>query len=250
MSERPALEEQPELLDAASYPERHDMVAMIRARSFLPQKAPKVFSHSGKLLIKRLKADQVGCEMLCWAVKLGLAARYIAWRFGISPNSVVNVRQAMTERGELEAVGKRIDTLLDRFVEVGYERITEGVLSGEIHPGQLPIPVLAGDDKRRQRDAGMVVGTDRTQAAVTAEQVMLAVAMARRAIESGSDARASKQAQIGHILDLDTGLDTAQAPSAAPIPTPQADVADPRGGGRDPAGAPNGRGDAPENSQP
>jgi hypothetical protein len=247
MSAAPAaLEEQPELFTPGDYPERHDIVAMIRGRSFLPINAPKVFSHSGKLLIRRLKADQVGCEMLCWAVKSGLSARYIAYRFGISPNSVVNVRDAMTERGELEAVGKRIDRLLDRFVELGYERINEGVVSGEIHPGQLPIPVLAGDDKRRQRDAGMVVGTDRTQAAVTMEQVLLEAAVARRAIESGSAALGSKPAQIGPVIDLATELATGDEA----ISTLHANDGEPGGGGRDPAGAQNDRGDPSENSNP
>jgi hypothetical protein len=171
-------------------------------------------------LIRKLKADPETCEAICWAIAVGLAAREIARRFGISPNSVVAVREAMTERGELEATGKRIDRLLNAFVEVGYERILEGTLNGEIHPGQLPIPVLAADDKRRQRDAGMVVGTERTVAEVTVEHIVLEQEMMRRQLLS-SEVQSVAPVQIaqesGRSDGPDTGSDTGnvvQAPGS------------------------------------
>jgi DNA-binding Lrp family transcriptional regulator len=241
------LEEQPWLMSSDHFPERPDIVQMVRCRSFIADKPPaKVFRHSGKILFKRLRADPETCEALCWAIKLGMSAREVARRFGMSPNSVVQIREAMDERGELEAIGRRIDRRLNQFVELGYEVIIEGAATGAIHPGQLPIPVLAADDKRRQRDAGMVVGTERTQAAVTMEQVMLAAALARRAIESGSDARAAKAKQIGPVLDLDTGLAT----GPQPVSTPHATAVEGGGGDRPSAAGQNDRGDAPENSNP
>jgi hypothetical protein len=243
--EPPALrEEQPWLMSSDLFPERPDVVQLIRSRSFVGEKPPaKVFKHTGKIVVKRLKADPETCEALCWAIKVGLSAREVARRFGISPKSVVQIREAMDERGELAPIGQRIDRRLNQFVELGYEVIIEGAAVGVIHPGQLPIPVLAADDKRRQRDAGMVVGTERTQASVTAEQIILEVALARRAIESGSDASTIPPAQMGPVLELATGLATAQDLPAAP-------EAEAGGGGRDPAATRHDRRDTPEKSTP
>src|SRR6266536_5910712 len=134
-----------ELFDESMLPVREDLVQAVRHRSFLPEQAgpKKVFTHSGRLVIKRLMNDDELCEAICTALYLGLSARLVGKRFGISPKSVANIREAMTNRGALASVRLRIQAKLDRVIELGLEYWEEGILTGTIPPGSNSIPVLA-----------------------------------------------------------------------------------------------------------
>ena len=207
--------EQPELPVMASLPEREDLVEMVRARSFLPNGTPKRFKHSGKIVVKRLRNNEELATLTCLLLRAGVSQRLVAIRTGISTNSVGAIVEAMRNRGELESVRLRVDRVLDRFVEVGLERVVDGILHGEIHPGQLTIPVLAAYDKKAQRDAGMVVGTQRTVTEVTVDQVMAAYRLARESQSLGS---VRKALPLQGVVELDTVQDTAPTAATAAAP--------------------------------
>lgn len=208
--------EQPEF-DAAFFrglPERDDVVNLVKSRHFLLPERVKVFRHTGRNLVKRLKGAPELAVQICWSLRSGMSARACAIRYSISPNSVTAVRDALRERGELEAVAKRVDSILDRFIELSSERIEEGILMGEVHPGQLPIPLMAAIDKRSQRDAGMVLGTERTQGDALLENLNAAWELARRKAAFDSESK-SKDAQVidvqtsdGVRLESDTSPET------------------------------------------
>ena len=211
-----------ELFDEASLPVREDLVEMVQARSFLPEKRPDSARFSGKITLKRMLNNEEHCEQVCTAIAVGLSVRLIAKRFQLSPHSVVRIRQAMEERGELEAVGKRIRQKLDRFIELGLERMVEGVVNGEIHPGQLPIAVLAGIDKKGQLDAGVVPGTSVLVGEAEGAQIRAYFEALKRAREAATEVQSTGSA--AQVIDavrvpaselvLDTPLATSDAPLA------------------------------------
>lgn len=235
-------ESQPELPALTRVEERPDVVAMVEARSFVGQKPPRVFTRTGKILLKELRSDEEYCVALCFALRLGMSARLVASRFRISRASLAAVRHAMTERGELAPVRTRVDRLLDDMVEEGMEHVLDGIRTGKIHPGQLSIPVLAAYDKKAQRDAGIVVGTQRTVAAVTTEQLLAELAALEAIADSGSAAGPVIPVQTEAVPAVDTGVDTAPGPVPAPSggadPAAAAAAAPGGGGGRE-AGRPS-----------
>lgn len=198
-------------------PERPDVVAVVSSPHFSIPKEPKLFRHTGKNLIKRLKAAPDLALQICWALRSGASARAVAIRFSVSPNSVVAVRESLRERGELEAVAKRVDSILDRFIELASERIEEGILMNEVHPGQLPIPLMAAIDKRSQRDAGMVLGTERTQGEALLANLDSAWQAARKLATLDSESNAQRSEVVVHqscyslAVDVDTVSDTSAA---------------------------------------
>lgn len=199
--------EQLVLLDARSRPMRNDLVQMVKARSYV---------HTGKLLSK----DEELCRAVCRDLVAGLSGRKVAKKYGVSRNSVLAIEHAMRARGELEPLKKETARLLDEFIYLGLERITEAVAEDEISPGQLPIPIMAAIDKKGQLEAGMVPGTDRTVAEVTAEQVQAAFEAMKRArvlaIETTSDANTVEPQQTLAIAAQDTALDTTPPAPASP----------------------------------
>lgn len=205
-----------ELFDEGTLPVREDLVEMVQARSFLPEKRPDSARFSGKITIKRMLNNEELCEQVCTSIAIGLSVRLIAKRFQLSAHSVIRIRQAMETRGELEAVGKRIRQKLDRFIELGLERMEEGVLNGEIHPGQLPIAVLAAIDKKGQLDAGVVPGTsvlvgeaEGAQIRAYFEALRQAKAAATESQSIGHSAQGVElQVQASDVRPLDTPLDT------------------------------------------
>lgn len=203
-----------------SLPERPDVVDLVRAGDFLlPSKADgKQFKHTGKIIIKRLKSAPELAMSICWSLRSGMSARAVALAHRISPNSVATIAEALRERGELEAVSKRVDSILDRFIWLASERIEEGILLGEVHPGQLPIPLMAAIDKRSQRDAGMVLGTGITQGEAALAEIEARWAAAKRLVDLKSEADCVqvfdvKACDIG-VPVLDTSADT--LPAAVP----------------------------------
>ena len=201
-------EEQKELDICATLPEREDVVDCVRSAGFLLESGAKRFRHTGKNLVKRLQSAPELAQQVCLALRLGMSARGVAIKFGISPNSVQAIRLALRERGELEAVAKGVDRVLDEFIELAAERIKEGILLGQIHPGQLPIPLMAAIDKRSQRDAGVVLGTGRTEGSLVLENLDAAWELARRAVESESNAKRGQVVDITASDVVSSGADT------------------------------------------
>jgi hypothetical protein len=189
-------EEQPELLDAMQYARRLGVEDLVRAGSCLPAAPTETLKRcsnqrTGKILLKQLRDDPEFAEAICSALVLGMSARLVARRFAISPESVVVLREAMTERGELRPVRLRIQAKVDRLAEDGLDETWQGLMDGKIHPGQGWIPSLATVDKSAQAAAGMVSGTDRTVEEVTVARLMAArelVLAHRAAIDSDSGA--------------------------------------------------------------
>jgi len=198
--------DQPELLPMESLPERDDVVSLVQSRSFLD--TPKRPRHTGKIILKKLKSDEELARTVCLMLRAGVSQRLVAKRCGIGPHSIALIVSAMRDRGELASVRIHCDRLLDSFVEVGLERVIDGIQNGEIHPGQLSIPVLAAWDKKSQRDAGMVAGTNRTIADVTVESVLALYDLACEAQSKGS---ACKQLDGKVVTPQDTALDTTPA---------------------------------------
>lgn len=225
-----------ELFDEASLPVREDLVEMVQARSFLPEKRPDTARFSGKITIRRMMSNEELCTQVCTCIAVGLSPRLIGKRFSMSPRSVVRIREAMEDRGELAAVGKRIRAQLDRFIELGLERMVDGVLDGEIHPGQLPIAVLAAIDKKGQLDAGVVPGTSLLVGEAEGAQIKAYFEALKRAREAatevqstGSNAQGVDAVRVSASeLVLDTSLATsgpALATSSDAGQTPAADGA-------------------------
>lgn len=231
-------------LPMADLPRCEGLVEMVRARSFLSADSPvtKRFRRTGKLLIRSLRNDTERAEAICLALRLDMSARLIARRFNIAPESVQLVRDAMTERGELRAVRLRVDRLLDRFIELGLERMVEGCANGEIHPGQISIPVLAALDKKSQRDAGVVLGTERTQEDVGLERVEAALALIRLRLAPPSEALSEGSSKNANVIEVSVTLDTSQDTAAPAHLVAEAPGADGGGGGSASGGGPGGRG--------
>jgi hypothetical protein len=213
-------------VDESALQVRPDIEQLVKTRSFLERK--KVFTHSGKIVIKRVMSDEDLAEGICSALLLGLSVRLIAKRFCLSTRSVINIRQAMTDRGELAPVRIRLQAKLDQVIELGLERWMEGILDGTIHPGQLPIATLAALDKKGQMDAGLVAGTDRTEAEVLLAQVRAAQELVREMRQAPDSPSADADAQP---VDIAAVVVSAEAPAtvlapglppaaASPDPTP------------------------------
>lgn len=160
--------EQPFLFDAKLLPVRQDLVLMVKE---------KAHEFTGKILGK----DAELCRAICADLMTGLSGRKIAKKYRISRNSILGIERIMRERGELEPLKKAILQQLDDIIYIGLERIKEGIAEEEIHPGQLPIPISALIDKKGQLEAGLVPGTERSVAEVTAEQVQAAFEAMKRA---------------------------------------------------------------------
>jgi hypothetical protein len=242
-----------ELFDESMLPVRDDLVAMIGERSFLPSRVQP----RGRTLIKRMLNDEELCEGICLALLSGLSVRLIGKRFGLSPKSVAAARDLMEERGELAPVRTRIQRRLDRVTELGLECVEDGLLNGEIHPGQAWIPALASVDKREQLSVGLVPGTERTRASVTVEQVRAEFALAAALLESSDSGSLAngKQAIDSQARDLPpaepaTGPATGTASPAAPSSPSRSAVPDGGGGVGSAPGGPRGRGDGAANFTP
>lgn len=201
---------QPDLLPMELLPERDDVVALVRSRTFLD--APKRPRHTGKIILKKLRSDEELARTVCLMLRAGVSQRLVAKRNGMSTHSVALIVEAMRDRGELASVRIHCDRLLDQYVEVGLERVIDGIQHEEIHPGQLTIPVLAAWDKKSQRDAGMVAGTNRTIAEVTVEALLASYDLACEAQSKGS---ACKQLDGKVLAPPDTAQDTKALPLEA-----------------------------------
>ena len=203
-----------ELITPESHPERLDVLDYIanRPKSTVPTR----YRHTGRRFFRRIQQCPALAEMVITGLRMGMSIRLLSLRIGVAPKTLAAARRLLTERGELPPVRRRVDRLLDEFVEEGLEYALEGIRSGKTHPGQIPIPALAGFDKMSQRDAGIVVGTDRTQEE-TALARLEAAAQALGLVQGGDEVP-TDLASVGHVRIcgdfvgsevLDTAPDTA-----------------------------------------
>lgn len=220
-------EVQGELIGLQSLPERPDVVEWIQSQ---PANGIRpAHRHTGRRFLKKLANCPELAEYVWVAIRTGLSIRLVAWRCGVSPNTVAAARTAMTERGELEPVRRRIDRRLDEFAEEALEYAIEGTRFGRIHPGQILIPALAAYDKKSQRDAGMVVGTQRTLSEVTVADVEAA----RQLLDAQSVGSERKPLRQNELIDVDTVVDTVvdTGPVAPGGPEPAVPAPRPEAGG-------------------
>jgi hypothetical protein len=217
--------EQLALVRLDDLPERPEVVEWIERQ---PRTAsPKRWRHTGRRFLARMESDGELAQAVCEGLATGLSVRLLAWRLGVSPNTIAAARRAMTEREELEPVRKRVDALLDEVVEEGLEYWLEGMRLGVIHPGQVPIPVLAAADKKAQRDAGLIQGTERTVEGVTEERARSYLELVKlRAAEGALGGRTPK----GPIIEAETVRDTGMRPAAGQPGGPAAAPTSPAGG--------------------
>jgi hypothetical protein len=234
--------EQMELMRMEDYPERPDLLDTIAARPSSP--APLRWRHTGERFFTKMCADGDLAEQVCSGLACGCSVRLLARRLGVSPKTLAACRRLLTERGELAPVRRRVDALLDEFVEEGFEYGLEGMRTGVSHPASLSIPVLAAYDKMAQRDAGLVSGTDRSEEEITVERVNARLELMRqrkRATEEASGRENAGPTVYTEKSVVDTGLDTAAAASGAAVggTSGHAAQADGQAGGGDRPAAPH-----------
>ena len=241
------------LLNLDSLPERPDIIEAIQAMPVRPVGEKPKHRHTGERFFAKMAAHPEDAERVWLGLRLGLSVNLLAWRWGVSPNTLAAARQLMTERGELEAVRTRIDRLLDQVGEEGLEYWLAGMRSGVIHPGQIPIPVLAALTNKGQREAGIVPGTQRTGEEIERDAVLaeLEVRFIRRlAADAASSPHAPFQAQNSSVVDVDTVPDTCPAPSDPPSAALGGPSARPSAGLLEPSAGDGGGGGAVRAGQP
>jgi len=225
--------EQLALVTLADLPERPDLLEAIEARP-VDRSRPK-WRHTGRRFLDKLAGDTDLAEMVIMGFKLGFSVRLLAWRLGVSPNTLAAARRLMTDRDELEPVRKRQDRLLDEVGEEGLEYWLEGMRTGVIHPGQITIPTLAALTNKGQRDVGLVPGTERTVEGVGVERARAFLELVKlRATEGVSGGKSSNGPIIEAEIVRDTASRTAEAAPAA--------TARPVGGGATDGAAASGEG--------
>lgn len=201
-------------------PERNDVLTAIKERPAVT--APVKWKHTGARFFEKAAADTSPgglAETVLTGLRMGMSVRLLAWRLGISPNTLAAARQMFTERGELEAVRLRVDRLIDEVTEESLEYWRDGMRSGVIHPGAIPIPALAAFDKRSQRDAGLVPGTGRALEEINRDRVLAALEVS----ELASDMVSANTLQKGQQIEVISAPDTASdAVHTAPKPGPAA----------------------------
>lgn len=250
-AESSAKAEQPALFPPGEI-ERPDLVQMVRKG---------VHKFTGE----RLSRDEELCRSVCADILLGLSGRAIARKYHISRSSVVSIEHLMRESGEIASVKAHVIDLLSKVATVGLEEWLDALQTGKIAPGQIPIPVLAALDKKAQLEAGIVLGTQRTEKELSTEDLAAAWERAKAAgtaieakpspVDSQSAVGSTEPQQIPQIpapvVTLDniwlrpTPVPTAD-PSLAPLdPAAAVEAArpsEPREGGG--GGAPLARGGA------
>lgn len=198
-------------------PDRPDVLDAIAARPIDTSPAPRQ-RHTGARFFEKLCADAGLAERVWTGLRLGLSINLLARRLGVSTNTLGAARRLMTERHELEPVRRRVDALLDEVAEEGLEYWRDGMRSGVIHPGQIPIPTLAAISNKDQREAGVVPGTGRSEEEHALARVRAAAELLGlvEPAAAKTDAPSGERPQNGPIIDVTSTLDTAQDTSRPP----------------------------------
>lgn len=159
-------------------------------------------------------------------------------KFGCSTRTVHNVVKILRDRGELKSIGEHIVERLEEVITVGTEVWAEALEEGRMSPGHIPIPVLAAIDKRSQLQAGLVLGTGRTEKEIQAGDVEAAFRLMKPltpGVDTQSTGSHPKPLNANASDDMDTALDTSEAAPGAEdpvLPTVPQRRGDPGGGGQ------------------
>jgi hypothetical protein len=125
----------PFLFDYDLLPVRDDMVEIVRTGRYV---------HTGARLLDNEERTQLVVNRLC----LRHGVERIARDMGISPNSIRKMRACLVAQGKMDGFVKRFTSKVEDTLEAGLEAFYQGILSGEVHPGQLPVGLGILFDKR------------------------------------------------------------------------------------------------------
>lgn len=246
---------QPALLPDEWPDERPELVELVRKKRPL---------HTAKISGK----DALLCRAICIDVLMRvLSVRQIALKYDVGRHTVNAIMQVMEERGELAPLSQAISNGLGECAVLMMFTLKEALLKGEFSAAQIPIALGVLIDKKAQLDAGLVPGTNRTEAECQESTMAVAWRALRAARDAASDSEspahpaqtvegqglepapgsaatgpATGNEPIGPTIDIEP---TAQASASAAAPGP-AQGHEGGGGVAIPPPAPHPRGDGPE----
>lgn len=125
----------PFLFDESQLPLREDLVQLVRTEAY---------RHTGaRLLDNEAKALRL-VELLLgsWGLKR------ISEEMHVSVHSVRAAREALVAQGKLAPYKSRVVAKIEDIIELGLDKYHEGLLNGEVSPGQIPVGVGILSDKR------------------------------------------------------------------------------------------------------
>lgn len=125
----------PFLFDYDSLPVRPDIVQIV---------AQNRYHHTGARLLDNEELTARVVERL----SLGHGVERIARDLTISPHSIRAARAELVSQGKMAGFVKRFVVKIEDILEAGLSRYMDGILSGEVHPGQLPVGLGILSDKR------------------------------------------------------------------------------------------------------
>lgn len=128
-------DEQPPLFDYAALPVRPDIVQIVQESRYV---------HTGARLLDNEELTARVVERLC----LRHGVKRIAQEMGISPHSIRAAREVLVAQGKMAPFVKRFTDKVQDILEIGLERFEDGVDSGAVHAGQLPVGLGILWDKR------------------------------------------------------------------------------------------------------
>lgn len=200
-------DEQPPLFDYDSLPVRPDIVQIVRESRYV---------HTGARLLDNEVLTAKMVERLC----LRHGVKRIAQDMGISPHSIRAAREELVAQGKMAPFVKRFTDKVQDILEIGLERFEDGVDSGAVHPGQLPVGLGILWDKR-----ALALGEPTTislNAGVALKPESLAVEtlndwVAKLPSEAESLGTPMKQAQVAEELAVEAGFGAAEGPRAVDL---------------------------------
>lgn len=204
-SPSPATVEQIPLFDI---PERPELLAMVKAGP----------AHNGNYTKRDAELVRQAAELFA----VGRGCKTVSRKCGIGVHTARALRNWLTESGQLAPHKARVSGKLGEVIEDGWDIYHDAMLSGEVHPSQLPVALGIATDKKGQIDAGIVPGTSRAESELAIDRVRAAFEALRRANSISIDSVSIGQPCNG--LPVSTSRDGA-AGAVATSPPPSADTA-------------------------
>lgn len=127
--------DEPFLFDYDSLPVREDLVECVRQERY---------KHTGA----RLRDDEELTQRVVNRLCLRHGIERIARDEHISPMSIRAAREVLVSQGKMGGFVKRFQQRAEEIIEAGMEAFYQGILSGEVSPGQLPVGLGIIFDKR------------------------------------------------------------------------------------------------------
>jgi hypothetical protein len=243
--------------DFSPWPERPELLVLMMEEDPLrhsPRPKAKAKGkggkHSGTLAIR----DALLCRSVCIDLLTGeLSEREIADRHRIGRETLHGIRDLMRSRGDMRPLEQAIRGGLSSCIVLMLLRLKEALLAGEYSPSQIPISLCALIDKKGQLDAGIVPGTERTEAEAWESQVDVAARALQRAralvvsqAEVGRPGTGPSECASGgqgpQVVDVQASVVASDPPATAPatraVPASPPDQAPVQTSGAVPGGQP------------